>query len=71
MNQLTATAPTEAAPTQVAPAVREHDDPRSTPSRVWALVEALTYAGAFIDPTGVLAIQRLRRAQEEQDRATR
>jgi hypothetical protein len=32
--------------------------------RVWALLEAMAYAGAFIDPTGALALQRLRRTRE-------
>jgi hypothetical protein len=38
---------------------------RERPSRLWALIEALAYAGAYIDPSGILAIQRLRQAQEE------
>jgi hypothetical protein len=70
MSQLIASTATRAA------TVRDHDghghdDARTTRSWVWALAEAVTYAGAFIDPTGVLAIQRLRQAQEEQDHATR
>jgi hypothetical protein len=32
------------------------------------MIEALAYAGAFIDPSGILAVQRLRRAQEEEER---
>jgi hypothetical protein len=35
------------------------------PSRLWALIEALAYAGAIVDPSGILAVQRLRQAQEE------
>jgi hypothetical protein len=27
----------------------------------WALLEALAHAGACVDPSGVLAVQRLRR----------
>ena len=38
---------------------------RERPSRLWALIEALAYAGAYVDPSGILAIQRLRQAREE------
>jgi hypothetical protein len=41
---------------------------RERPSRIWALLEALAYAGAFIDPSGILAMQRLRQTQEEEAR---
>jgi hypothetical protein len=41
---------------------------RERPSRLWTLIEALAYAGAFIDPSGILAVQRLRQAQEEEER---
>jgi len=44
-------------------------DPRR--SRLWTVIEALAYAGAFIDPSGVLAVQRLRQAQEEEERHAR
>jgi hypothetical protein len=37
-------------------------------SRVWALIEALAYAGAVIDPSGIMAVQRLRRAEAEEAR---
>jgi hypothetical protein len=37
-------------------------------SRRWTMIEALAYAGAFIDPSGILAVQRLRQAQEEEER---
>ena len=40
-------------------------------SRVWTLIEALAYAGAFIDPSGILAVQRLRQAREEEERNAR
>jgi hypothetical protein len=49
-----------------------HTDPshadlgRERPSRLWTLIEALAYAGAYIDPSGILAVQRLRQAAEEQ-----
>jgi hypothetical protein len=39
------------------------------PSRLWPLIEALAYAGAVIDPSGILAVERLRRAREEQEAA--
>ena len=35
------------------------------PSRAWALLQALAYAGACIDPSGVLAIQRLHRSRQQ------
>ena len=34
------------------------------PARIWRVVEALAYAGAYIDPTGVLAVEHLRRLEE-------
>jgi hypothetical protein len=34
-------------------------------ARVWTLLQALAYAGAYIDPSGILAVERLRRAEEE------
>jgi hypothetical protein len=37
-------------------------------ARLWTVIEALAYAGAFIDPSGILAVQRLRQAQEEEKR---
>jgi hypothetical protein len=37
------------------------------PSRLWTVIEALAYAGAVIDPSGILAVERLRRAEEEQE----
>ena len=36
-------------------------------SRLWTMLEALAYAGAFIDPSGILAVQRLRQAKEEEE----
>jgi hypothetical protein len=39
---------------------------RERPSRLWTLIEALAYAGAYIDPSGILAVQRLRQAEEEE-----
>ena len=40
-------------------------------SRLWALIEALAYAGAVADPSGIMAVARLRRAQEEAERHDR
>jgi hypothetical protein len=37
-------------------------------SRIWALVEALAYAGAAIDPTAALAAQRFARIRDEERR---
>jgi hypothetical protein len=72
MSNLIATAPTRP------PAFRDQVDTdndtdkadlgRERPSRMWALIEALAYAGAMIDPSGILAIQRLRWAEEEEKR---
>jgi hypothetical protein len=38
---------------------------RPTSPRIWAVLEALAYAGAVLDPTGALAIHRFRRSAEE------
>jgi hypothetical protein len=61
-----------------APALRDrHDADRvdrdRTPgrSRLWALIEALAYAGAIADPSGIMALERLRRAKDEADRHDR
>ena len=72
MSHLIATAPTRA------PAVRDrqdtdhsanaHHNGDSSRGRIWTVIEALAYAGAFIDPSGILAVQRLRQAQEEEER---
>ena len=65
------------------PAFRDHDtvdhdttdhtahDGERDRSRIWTLLEALAYAGAYIDPSGVLAVQRLRQAKEEEQRNAR
>jgi hypothetical protein len=42
-------------------------DPQPRPSRWWTVIEALAYAGAVIDPTGILAVERMRQAREEQE----
>jgi hypothetical protein len=70
MSQLLTT-PTQA-PAGPPPAQVDTDltDPRleARRRRLWTLIEALAYAGAFIDPSGILAVQRLRQAQEEERR---
>ena len=77
MSHLIASAPTRP------PAFRDHDtidhdtidhtsqDRERAHSRIWTLIEALAYAGAYIDPSGVLAVQRLRQAREEEERNAR
>jgi hypothetical protein len=77
MSHLIASAPTRP------PAFRDHDtidhdtsdhaaqDGERAHSRIWTLIEALAYAGAYIDPSGVLAVQRLRQAKEEEERNAR
>ena len=37
-------------------------------ARLWTVIEALGHAGAFVDPSGILAVQRLRQAREEEER---
>ena len=59
------------------PAFRDHVDTDHTVSagksrsRLWTLIEALAYAGAFIDPFGILAVERLRQAKEADRDAAR
>jgi hypothetical protein len=69
MSQLVATTSTRA------PALPDRDDTdqadrkrEARRTRLWALIEALAYAGAYIDPSGIMAVQRLRQAQEEEER---
>ena len=45
---------------------RGHGEPR--PSRISALLEALAYAGASIDPVAALAAQRFARIRDEERR---
>lgn len=40
----------------------------AVPSWAWALLEALAYAGACNDPSGVLAVQRLHRSRQQTQR---
>jgi hypothetical protein len=69
MSQLVATTSTRA------PALPDRDDTdqadrkrEARRTRLWALIEALAYAGAYIDPSGIMAVQRLRQAKEEEKR---
>ena len=41
--------------------------PPASRDRLWTVIEALAYAGAYIDPSGILAVQRLRQAAEEEE----
>jgi hypothetical protein len=34
------------------------------PTRTQRVLEAMAYAGAYVDPTGILAVERLRRTRE-------
>jgi hypothetical protein len=47
-----------------APADRAREARRS---RLWTVIEALAYAGAVVDPSGILAVERLRRAEQEEE----
>jgi hypothetical protein len=69
MNQLiagTATRPPAFRDTDHTGHTDDADLGRERPSRLWALIEALAYAGAVMDPSGIMAVQRLRQAQEEE-----
>jgi hypothetical protein len=48
----------------------DHDGERAR-SRIWTLIEALAYAGAYVDPSGILAVERLRQAKEAEERDAR
>ena len=74
MSQLIASSPTRppafrdrTATDHTAPADADRQARRR--ARLWTVIEALAYAGAFIDPSGILAVQRLRQALEEERRA--
>ena len=66
MSHLIASTATRAPAFQDQTATDQADLGRERPSRLWTLIEALAYAGAYIDPSGILAVQRLRQAQEEE-----
>ena len=69
MSHLIASAPTRARAFQDRTGTdhTDHDNDRAR-SRLWTLIEALAYAGAYIDPSGILAVERLRQAKEEEER---
>jgi hypothetical protein len=48
----------------------DHADRNGKPARpwIWTLIEALAYAGAYVDPSGILAVERLRQAKEAEQR---
>jgi hypothetical protein len=48
--------------------IHDRNDPPARPSKLWALLESLAYAGVFIDPTGALMAQRLRNARAQEAR---
>jgi hypothetical protein len=67
MSQLIVTTPTRP------PAFRDQSDAEQVDrraerrrARLWTLIEALGYAGAYVDPSGILAVQRLRWAQAKE-----
>ena len=69
MSHLIASAPTRARTFQDRTETdhTDHDNDRAR-SRLWTLIEALAYAGAYIDPSGILAVERLRQAKAEEER---
>ena len=75
MSHLIATAPARARAFRDRPDTDHIDhadrDGERDRSRIWTLIEALAYAGAYIDPSGILAVQRLRQAKEEEERNAR
>jgi hypothetical protein len=70
MRQLTSTISAQAPTLREALAADpiDQDGRGRVSSRLWTLIEALAYAGAYIDPSGMMAVQRLRQAQEEEKR---
>ena len=75
MSNMIASAPTRA------PAFRDRQDTDHSAnadhngerarSRIWTVIEALAYAGAYVDPSGILAVERLRQAKEAEERNAR
>jgi hypothetical protein len=66
MSHLIASTATRAPALRDQTATDQADLDRERPSRLWRLIEALAYAGAYIDPSGIMAVQRLRQAQQEE-----
>jgi hypothetical protein len=67
MSHLIATAPARAVRDRVDPDQSDQRAGRDR-SRIWTLIEALAYAGAYIDPSGILAVERLHQAKEAEER---
>jgi hypothetical protein len=75
MSHMIASAPTRA------PAFRDRQDTDHSAnadhggerarSKIWIVIEALAYAGAYVDPSGILAVERLRQAKEAEERNAR
>jgi hypothetical protein len=67
MSNMIASAPTRA------PAFRDRQDTdgERARSRIWTVIEALAYADAYVDPSGILAVERLRQAKEAEQRNAR
>ena len=63
MSQLIASTATRAPAFRDDPDRSGRDGERDRPW-IWTLIEALAYAGAYIDPSGILAVERLRQAKE-------
>jgi hypothetical protein len=55
MSQLITSVPTRAPAFRNLDQSHDYNDAHTGPSKMWALVEALAYASAFINPAGVLA----------------
>ena len=70
MSQLIASSPTRPPALRDRTATDHTDADRQARrrARLWTVIEALGYAGAFVDPSGILAVQRLRQAREEEER---
>jgi hypothetical protein len=68
MRQLVDSAPTRD------PAVRDREErdnrhePIARHATLWALLEALGYAGAVVHPSGILASHRFRRPEDQEQR---
>ena len=70
MSQQTVTSTTRPATLRGRHDTHQPDRPRERGrSKLWTLIEALAYAGAFVDPSGIMAVERLRRAEEDAARA--
>jgi hypothetical protein len=76
MRQPTAISPTTISPSATGPSSAPDrgdrpERPAARPSWTWTLIEALANAGAAMNPTGAVAVLRMREALEEARRAQR